>query len=182
MKTNAWLRAHRAVDCTIGVAIVHGATQPLQLYARNCSWNKAAASWVTTPLGKATQASGLDPALVMLMRADLERAQKAFNMVSDLHLTYLITPMQQLDFRPDWHRYAAMVVAKASDAQRGAVMRLVRHCLVGPWVSIPYVFCMGRLHCCLSQRMSACEPIHYVCTGVYGIPCCTVTVCHGHEG
>jgi DNA polymerase theta len=48
-----------------------------------------------TELGKATSTAGLDPVQALTVKADLERAREGFCMATDLHLTFLVTPVQE---------------------------------------------------------------------------------------
>eukprot|EP00798_Chlamydomonas_sp_ICE-L_P002967 gene2967-12975_t len=55
-------------------------------------------------LGKATLASGMTPEDALLVKHDLSTARDGFVMATDLHLTFLITPVNE-ELLIDWHRY-----------------------------------------------------------------------------
>ncbi|KAF6260745.1 hypothetical protein COO60DRAFT_857019 [Scenedesmus sp. NREL 46B-D3] len=60
-------------------------------------WQKASGgSWSASELGKATAASGLNPEAALLVKRDLEHARMGLCLASDLHLTYLVTPIHDL--------------------------------------------------------------------------------------
>lgn len=67
-----------------------------------CRWegDSSDGSWSATDLGVATSAAGLDPAMALLVKKDLEQARMGLCLASDLHLTYLVTPFHQSDL-PD---------------------------------------------------------------------------------
>jgi DNA polymerase theta len=58
-------------------------------------------AYVPTELGKATATAGLDPKQALDVRDDLERARQGFCMATDLHLTFLVTPVQE-DVQVNW--------------------------------------------------------------------------------
>lgn len=59
-------------------------------------WNRESGSWGPTDLGKATAASGLNPDQALLVKRDLENARMGLCLATDLHLTYLVTPVHDL--------------------------------------------------------------------------------------
>lgn len=70
-----------------------------------CSrWDAAASSYVPTKLGHATLASGMTPEDALTVRADLAKARHGFVLASDLHLTFLVTPVRE-ELPMDWHRF-----------------------------------------------------------------------------
>jgi DNA polymerase theta len=52
-------------------------------------------AYIATELGKATAAAGLDPKQALDVKHDLEKARQGFCMATDLHLTFLVTPVQE---------------------------------------------------------------------------------------
>ncbi|KAL2974874.1 hypothetical protein AAZX31_14G127200 [Glycine max] len=58
----------------------------------------------TTPLGRASFGSSLCPQESLIVLADLSRAREGFVLASDLHLVYLVTPIN-VDVEPDWELY-----------------------------------------------------------------------------
>ncbi len=78
-------------------------------------WDAGRGAWAPLPLGVATQASGLAPATALLVKQDLDRARRALNLETDLHMAFLVTPVDQrvavLDERgrpaPEWPAYGA---------------------------------------------------------------------------
>ncbi|RKP03260.1 hypothetical protein CXG81DRAFT_9766, partial [Caulochytrium protostelioides] len=61
-----------------------------------------------TRLGVATVHSALSPDEALIVFLDLVKAQKAFNLENELHLTYQITPSYQL-VEPDWRNFAVLL-------------------------------------------------------------------------
>lgn len=47
------------------------------------------------PLGKATFAAGLDPEQALLIHREMERARMGFIMQGDLHISFLVVPMDE---------------------------------------------------------------------------------------
>jgi len=78
-------------------------------------WVAGRGAWAPLPLGVATQASGLAPATALLVKQDLDSARRGLNLETDLHMAYLVTPVDQrvavLDERgrpaPEWPAYDA---------------------------------------------------------------------------
>lgn len=58
-------------------------------------------NWQPSPFGKATLASSMPPEDALVVRADLERARQSLVLATDLHITYLVTPIKE-DLRVDW--------------------------------------------------------------------------------
>jgi DNA polymerase theta len=52
-------------------------------------------AYMPTELGKAAASAGLDPKQALDVKDDLERARQGFCMATDLHLTFLVTPVQE---------------------------------------------------------------------------------------
>ena len=61
-------------------------------------------NWVPTNLGKATLASGMAPEHALLVKIDLEHARDMFIMATELHLTYLVTPINA-EINVSWDMY-----------------------------------------------------------------------------
>ncbi|WIA12996.1 hypothetical protein OEZ85_006607 [Tetradesmus obliquus] len=60
-------------------------------------WQKGSGgAWTASELGKATAAAGLNPEAALLVKKDLEQARMGLCLASDLHLTYLVTPIHDL--------------------------------------------------------------------------------------
>ncbi len=57
--------------------------------------------WVPCPLGKATLASAMAPEDALLVRTDLDRARQCLVLATDLHVTYLVTPIKE-EMHVDW--------------------------------------------------------------------------------
>eukprot|EP00198_Chlamydomonas_reinhardtii_P012144 XP_001701481.1 DNA polymerase theta [Chlamydomonas reinhardtii] len=66
--------------------------------------DEATLNWGPTPFGKATLASSMPPEEALVVRADLERARMSLVLATDLHVTYLVTPIKE-DLRVDWEIY-----------------------------------------------------------------------------
>ncbi|XP_020228897.1 helicase and polymerase-containing protein TEBICHI [Cajanus cajan] len=67
-------------------------------------WNEDTKLYSTTPLGRAAFGSSLCPEESLIVLADLSRAREGFVLASDLHLVYLVTPIN-VDVEPDWELY-----------------------------------------------------------------------------
>ncbi|KAG5110561.1 hypothetical protein AAZX31_14G127200 [Glycine max] len=67
-------------------------------------WNEDTKLYSTTPLGRASFGSSLCPQESLIVLADLSRAREGFVLASDLHLVYLVTPIN-VDVEPDWELY-----------------------------------------------------------------------------
>ncbi|KAG1658665.1 hypothetical protein FOA52_007871 [Chlamydomonas sp. UWO 241] len=61
-------------------------------------------SFLPNPLGKATLASGMAPEDALMIKEDLAQARNGFVMSSDLHLTFLVTPVKE-DLHIEWSLY-----------------------------------------------------------------------------
>jgi DNA polymerase theta len=69
----------------------------LHLIPLHLRWQKGGGgAWSASELGKATAASGLNPEAALLVKKDLEHARMGLCLASDLHLTYLVTPIHDL--------------------------------------------------------------------------------------
>eukprot|EP00955_Chlamydomonas_euryale_P053603 355543-Chlamydomonas_euryale.AAC.4 len=71
-------------------------------------YDEPSRSWRPTPLGTATFVSGGSPDLASRVRASLERARQGLVMSSDLHLTFLATPVDAAVQQMDWRHYQLM--------------------------------------------------------------------------
>lgn len=60
--------------------------------------------WVPTPLGKAAFASSLGPYEALVVKKDLERAREGLVMSTDLHLTFLVSPVEG-ELHIDWQKF-----------------------------------------------------------------------------
>ncbi|EPS63523.1 hypothetical protein M569_11260, partial [Genlisea aurea] len=67
-------------------------------------WNDEAKLYSTTPLGLASFGSSLCPEESLIVLDDLMRAREGFVLASDLHLVYLVTPIN-VEVEPDWELY-----------------------------------------------------------------------------
>ncbi|KAL6623093.1 hypothetical protein ACP70R_032972 [Stipagrostis hirtigluma subsp. patula] len=67
-------------------------------------WNNETKIYTATPLGRACFGSSLNPEESLLVLDDLSRAREGFVLASDLHLVYLVTPIN-VDIEPDWELY-----------------------------------------------------------------------------
>jgi hypothetical protein len=71
-------------------------THPDAMYAPH-RWqpDEYGGAYMPTELGKAAASAGLDPKQALDVKDDLERARQGFCMATDLHLTFLVTPVQE---------------------------------------------------------------------------------------
>ncbi|XP_059592184.1 helicase and polymerase-containing protein TEBICHI isoform X2 [Vitis vinifera] len=67
-------------------------------------WNEDTKLYSTTPLGRAAFGSSLCPEESLVVLDDLSRAREGFVLASDLHLVYLVTPIN-VDVEPDWELF-----------------------------------------------------------------------------
>ncbi|RWW02034.1 hypothetical protein GW17_00034904 [Ensete ventricosum] len=67
-------------------------------------WNEDTKLYSTTPLGRAAFGSSLTPEESLVVLDDLLRAREGFVLASDLHLVYLVTPIN-VEVEPDWELY-----------------------------------------------------------------------------
>ncbi|KAK3016369.1 hypothetical protein RJ639_005362 [Escallonia herrerae] len=67
-------------------------------------WSEDTKLYSTTPLGRASFGSSLCPEESLIVLDDLSRAREGFVLASDLHLVYLVTPIN-VDVEPDWELY-----------------------------------------------------------------------------
>ncbi|XP_015698275.1 helicase and polymerase-containing protein TEBICHI [Oryza brachyantha] len=73
-------------------------------HKRFLEWNNESKIYSTTPLGRAAFGSSLNPEESLVVLDDLSRAREGFVLASDLHLVYLVTPIN-VDVEPDWELY-----------------------------------------------------------------------------
>ncbi|URD79344.1 HELICc [Musa troglodytarum] len=67
-------------------------------------WSEDTMLYSTTPLGRAAFGSSLTPEESLVVLDDLLRAREGFVLASDLHLVYLVTPIN-VEVEPDWELY-----------------------------------------------------------------------------
>ncbi|KAK9142494.1 hypothetical protein Syun_011894 [Stephania yunnanensis] len=103
---------HRYVRCTL-----LNSTKPFQDVVKSAQdslrwlcqkkfleWNEETKLYSATPLGRAAFGSSLNPEESLVVLDDLSRAREGFVLASDLHLVYLVTPIN-VDVEPDWELY-----------------------------------------------------------------------------
>ncbi|KAG8048419.1 hypothetical protein GUJ93_ZPchr0009g1479 [Zizania palustris] len=103
---------HRYVRCTLLNStkpfedVVKSAQDSLRwlCHKRFLEWNNETKIYSTTPLGRASFGSSLNPEESLVVLDDLSRAREGFVLASDLHLVYLVTPIN-VDVEPDWELY-----------------------------------------------------------------------------
>ncbi|KAK7384898.1 hypothetical protein VNO78_30601 [Psophocarpus tetragonolobus] len=103
---------NRYVRCTLlnstkpFVDVVKSAQESLRWLCKRkfLEWNEDTKLYSTTPLGRASFGSSLCPEESLVVLADLSRAREGFVLASDLHLVYLVTPIN-VDVEPDWELY-----------------------------------------------------------------------------
>ncbi|KAL1315068.1 hypothetical protein HN51_041855 [Arachis hypogaea] len=103
---------HRYVRCTLLNStkpfqdVVKSAQESLRWLCQRkfLEWNEDTKLYSTTPLGRASFGSSLSPEESLIVLADLSRAREGFVLASDLHLVYLVTPIN-VDVEPDWELY-----------------------------------------------------------------------------
>ncbi|KAF8407042.1 hypothetical protein HHK36_006167 [Tetracentron sinense] len=103
---------HRYVRCTLLNStkpfqdVVKSAQDSLRwlCYRKFLEWNEETKLYSTTPLGRASFGSSLCPEESLIVLDDLSRAREGFVLASDLHLVYLVTPIN-VDVEPDWELF-----------------------------------------------------------------------------
>ncbi|XP_041019360.1 helicase and polymerase-containing protein TEBICHI isoform X2 [Juglans microcarpa x Juglans regia] len=103
---------HRYVRCTLLNStkpfqdVVKSAQESLRwlCHSKFLEWNEDTKLYSTTPLGRAAFGSSLCPEESLIVLDDLSRAREGFVLASDLHLVYLVTPIN-VDVEPDWELY-----------------------------------------------------------------------------
>ncbi|KAF1858617.1 hypothetical protein Lal_00044650 [Lupinus albus] len=103
---------HRYVRCTLLNStkpfqeVVKSAQESLRWLCQRkfLEWNEDTKLYCTTPLGRASFGSSLCPEESLIVLADISRAREGFVLASDLHIVYLVTPIN-VDVEPDWELY-----------------------------------------------------------------------------
>ncbi|KAF9615751.1 hypothetical protein IFM89_026208 [Coptis chinensis] len=103
---------HRYVKCTLLNStkpfedVVKSAQDSLRwlCHKKFVEWNEDTKMYSTTPLGRASFGSSLSPEESLVVLDDLSRAREGFVLACDLHLVYLVTPIN-VDVDPDWESY-----------------------------------------------------------------------------
>ncbi|KAM1247252.1 hypothetical protein TB2_043362 [Malus domestica] len=103
---------HRYVRCTLLNStkpfqdVVKSAQESLRwlCHRKFLEWNEDTKLYSITPLGRAAFGSSLCPEESLIVLDDLSRAREGFVLASDLHLVYLVTPIN-VDVQPDWELY-----------------------------------------------------------------------------
>ncbi|KAL5729265.1 DNA-directed DNA polymerase [Ranunculus cassubicifolius] len=103
---------HRYVRCTLLNStkpfedVVKSAQDSLRwlCHRKFVEWNEETKMYSATPLGRASFGSSLSPEESLIVLEDLSRAREGFVLASDLHLVYLVTPIN-VEVEPDWEMY-----------------------------------------------------------------------------
>ncbi|CAN6470815.1 unnamed protein product [Victoria cruziana] len=103
---------HRYVRCTLlsttkpFQAVVSSAQDSLRWLCCQhfLEWNGETKLYSSTSLGRAAFGSSLAPEESLVVLSDLSRAREALVLASDLHLVYLVTPIN-VEVEPDWELY-----------------------------------------------------------------------------
>ncbi|XP_020536582.1 helicase and polymerase-containing protein TEBICHI isoform X2 [Jatropha curcas] len=103
---------HRYVRCTLLNStkpfrdVVKSAQDSLRwlCHRKFLEWSEETKLYSTTPLGRAAFGSSLCPEESLIVLDDLSRAREGFVLASDLHLVYLVTPIN-VEVEPDWELY-----------------------------------------------------------------------------
>ncbi|VFQ97668.1 unnamed protein product [Cuscuta campestris] len=103
---------HRYVRCTLLNStrpfedVVKSAQDSLRwlCHRKFLEWSDDTKLYTTTPLGRASFGSCLSPEESLVVLDDLLRAREGFVLASDLHLVYLVTPIN-VEVEPDWDLY-----------------------------------------------------------------------------
>ncbi|XP_078428981.1 MUS308 and mammalian DNA polymerase-like protein isoform X2 [Wolffia australiana] len=103
---------NRYVRCTLlnstrpFEAVVKSAQDSLRWLCQNkfLQWDQQSMLYTATPLGRASFGSSLNPEESLVVLDDLARAREGFVLASDLHMVYIVTPIN-VDVEPDWEQY-----------------------------------------------------------------------------
>ncbi|CAH8378004.1 unnamed protein product [Eruca vesicaria subsp. sativa] len=103
---------HRYVRCTLLNStkpfhdVVKSAQDSLRWLCRRkfLEWNEETKLYTTTPLGRGSFGSSLCPEESLIVLDDLLRSREGLVMASDLHLVYLVTPIN-VGVEPNWELY-----------------------------------------------------------------------------
>ncbi|CAN8229667.1 unnamed protein product [Cochlearia groenlandica] len=103
---------HRYVRCTLLNStkpfqdVVKSAQDSLRwlCHRKFLEWNDETKLYTTTPLGRGSFGSSLCPEESLIVLDDLLRAREGLVMASDLHLVYLVTPIN-VGVEPNWELY-----------------------------------------------------------------------------
>ncbi|XP_024005041.1 helicase and polymerase-containing protein TEBICHI isoform X2 [Eutrema salsugineum] len=103
---------HRYVRCTLLNStkpfqdVVKSAQDSLRwlCHRKFLEWNEETKLYTTTPLGRGSFGSSLCPEESLIVLDDLLRARDGLVMASDLHLVYLVTPIN-VGVEPNWELY-----------------------------------------------------------------------------
>jgi DNA polymerase theta len=103
---------HRYVRCTLLNStkpfqdVVKSAQDSLRwlCHRKFLEWNEETKLYTTTPLGRGSFGSSLCPEESLIVLDDLLRAREGLVMASDLHLVYLVTPIN-VGVEPNWELY-----------------------------------------------------------------------------
>ncbi|KAL1210307.1 Helicase and polymerase-containing protein TEBICHI [Cardamine amara subsp. amara] len=103
---------HRYVRCTLLNStkpfqdVVKSAQDSLRwlCHRKFLEWNEETKLYTTTPLGRGAFGSSLCPEESLIVLDDLLRAREGLVMASDLHLVYLVTPIN-VGVEPNWELY-----------------------------------------------------------------------------
>lgn len=117
-------------------------------------------AYIVTELGKATATAGLDPKQALDVRDDLERARQGFCMATDLHLTFLVTPVQE-ELPVNWQLWVPYSDSSSSSSTCASVA--VSFACPGSgsraWPICPHHTCCGRF-CDSGQLHSGLDVCH----------------------
>lgn len=100
---------HRYVRCTLLNStkpfqdVVKSAQDSLKwlCHRKFLEWNEETKLYSATPLGRAAFGSSLSPEESLIVMENLSRAREGFILASDLHIVYLVTPIN-VEVEPDW--------------------------------------------------------------------------------
>ncbi|KAH0940862.1 hypothetical protein HID58_000499 [Brassica napus] len=103
---------HRYVRCTLLNStkpfqdVVKSAQDSLRwlCHRKFLEWNEETKLYTTTPLGRGSFGSSLCPEESLIVLDDLLRSREGLVMASDLHLVYLVTPIN-VGVEPNWELY-----------------------------------------------------------------------------
>ncbi|XP_010546537.1 PREDICTED: helicase and polymerase-containing protein TEBICHI [Tarenaya hassleriana] len=103
---------HRYVRCTLLNStkpfqdVVKSAQDSLRwlCHRKFLEWNEDTKLYSTTPLGRAAFGSSLCPEESLIVLDDLLRAREGLVLASDLHMVYIVTPIN-VDVEPNWELY-----------------------------------------------------------------------------
>ena len=108
-------------------------------------WNAASMSYLPSAVGLAIASCGLAPDEALWMIEELAQARRAFCFDCELHVCYLVTPLQTA-VATDWRRFASMFGSFDSPVSRVAEYIGITERFVARAVLYPFAYPLAHTH------------------------------------